>query len=95
LCTLQLTETLRCVPVCGVCVPVCAQRARFCKDHKVAGIEDIRTPLCEACGKRMVGGGYKLDGDKRVRWCVQCKPDNAIPGRFSMKKKSSTNSSST
>eukprot|EP00953_Heterococcus_sp_UTEX-ZZ885_P028909 15406-Heterococcus_DN1.PRE.4 len=68
---------------------------RFCKTHKLADMMNVRTRLCEVCGGYMKGGGYKLDGDKRVRWCVQCKPDNAIPGRPSTKKKKSTDSSST
>jgi hypothetical protein len=25
--------------------------------------------------------GYKLLGERLVRWCERCKPDGAVPGR--------------
>jgi hypothetical protein len=80
---------------CTWCAHVCAQPPRFCKTHKLADMMNVRTRLCEVCGGYMKGGGYKLDDDKRVRWCVLCKPANAISGRPSTKKKKSTDSSST
>eukprot|EP00953_Heterococcus_sp_UTEX-ZZ885_P028485 15191-Heterococcus_DN1.PRE.3 len=73
-----------CTPIYGVCA--CVRSA--CEILQGAqGCRHEGYQRCEACGGPMKGGGYKLDGDKRVRWCVQCKPANAIPGRVSTRKK--------
>jgi hypothetical protein len=42
---------------------------------------DVMTKVCEKCKHNIVGVGYKMIGDKIVRWCEQCKPDNAVSGR--------------
>jgi hypothetical protein len=62
---------------------LCLQVARRCKKHIVSGMTDVRTPICEDCGQRIYGGGFKMKGDKRVRWCAQCKVNHAgaVPGR--------------
>jgi hypothetical protein len=44
---------------------------------------NVRTPICEDCKKRIYGGGFKMKGDKRLRWCVKCKLKHpgSVPGR--------------
>jgi hypothetical protein len=45
------------------------------------GFTNVVTPICEKCKKYVYGGGFKMKGDKRVRWCVKCKPPGAVNGR--------------
>jgi NAD-dependent SIR2 family protein deacetylase len=44
---------------------------------------NVMVPICEDCGQRMYQGAFKRKGDKRVRWCAQCKSKHAgaVPGR--------------
>jgi hypothetical protein len=44
---------------------------------------NVRRPICEDCTQRINTGGFKMKGDKRVRWCIQCsfKHAGAVPGR--------------
>jgi hypothetical protein len=63
-----------------------AQVARRCKKHILTDMKDVKSPICEDCNRRIVGGGFKMKGDKRVRWCVKCKPPGAVPGRASKDK---------
>jgi hypothetical protein len=62
------------------CTP---QRATFCYAHRLKDMINVKRPICEDCGQRIYGGGFKMKGDQRVRWCVQCKVKHAgaVPGR--------------
>jgi hypothetical protein len=62
------------------------QVARRCKEHVAEGMTDVRAPICEDCGQRTYRGGFKMKGDKRIRWCVKCTPPGAVPGRASRDK---------
>jgi hypothetical protein len=42
---------------------------------------DVMTKVCEKCKHAIKGVGYKMIGDKVVRWCERCKPDDAVSGR--------------
>eukprot|EP00953_Heterococcus_sp_UTEX-ZZ885_P010503 6139-Heterococcus_DN1.PRE.1 len=57
--------------------------APFCYAHRLKDMINVRRPICEDCKQRINTGGFKMKGDKRVRWCIQCscKHAGAVPGR--------------
>jgi hypothetical protein len=57
------------------------QVARRCKAHIQKNMTNVKAPICEVCNVQFKTGGFKMKGDKRVRWCAKCKPPGAVNGR--------------